>query len=67
MTTDVTVHGRCEPGFEAVAEEFRRNFAERGELGASVAVHIDGRPVVDLWGGVADHPPARRGRRTRSP
>ncbi len=54
MNTAITVHGRCEPGFEAIADEFRRNFAERGELGASVAVHIDGRPVVDLWGGVAD-------------
>ena len=54
MDTAVTVHGRCDPGFEAVAEEFRRNFAQRGELGASVAVHIDGAPVVDLWAGVAD-------------
>lgn len=54
MNTAVTVHGRCEPEFAALADEFRRNFAERGELGASVAVHIDGRSVVDLWGGVAD-------------
>lgn len=56
MDTAVTVHGRCEAGFEAVADEFRRNFAERGELGASVAVHVDGRSVVDLWGGIADQP-----------
>ena len=54
MNTATMVHGRCDPGFEAVAEEFRRNFAERGELGASVAVHVDGRSVVDLWGGLAD-------------
>ena len=31
-----------------------RNFAERGEVGASVHVTLDGEPVVDLWGGVAD-------------
>ncbi len=30
------------------------NFRERGELGAAVAVTIDGRPVVDIWGGWAD-------------
>jgi CubicO group peptidase (beta-lactamase class C family) len=42
------------PGFGQVAEEFERNFAERGELGAAFAVYQDGEPVLDLWGGVAD-------------
>ena len=37
-----------------VADEFERNFAERGELGAAFAVYRDGEPVLDLWGGVAD-------------
>jgi CubicO group peptidase (beta-lactamase class C family) len=37
-----------------VREEFERNFAERGEVGASVCVTLDGEPVVDLWGGTAD-------------
>ncbi|WP_174278280.1 serine hydrolase domain-containing protein [Sphingomonas bacterium] len=54
MSSGIVVEGSCEPGFEAVAEEFRRNFTERGELGASVAITIEGRPVVDLWAGVAD-------------
>jgi len=40
--------------FERVREEFERNFAERGEVGASVCVTVDGETVVDLWGGVAD-------------
>ena len=40
------------PGFETVREEFQRNFAERGELGAACAVYYRGKPVVDLWGGV---------------
>ena len=32
----------------------RANFDERGEVGAAVSVYLDGEPVVDLWGGVAD-------------
>jgi CubicO group peptidase (beta-lactamase class C family) len=45
------VNGVCEPKFARVREEFERNFAERGEVGASVCVMVDGEPVVDLWGG----------------
>lgn len=45
------VNGDCEQKFARVREEFERNFAERGEVGASVCVMVDGEPVVDLWGG----------------
>jgi CubicO group peptidase (beta-lactamase class C family) len=45
------VNGVCEQKFARVREEFERNFAERGEVGASVCVMVDGEPVVDLWGG----------------
>jgi CubicO group peptidase (beta-lactamase class C family) len=48
------VDGHVEPGFEPVADEFRRNFAERGELGAACAVYLGDRKVVDLWGGHRD-------------
>lgn len=48
------IGGHCDPRFEQVREEFERNFAERDEVGASVSVTLDGEPVVDLWGGVAD-------------
>ena len=48
------VQGTCHPRYQEVAEEFERSFAERGELGASVHVTVDGETVVDLWGGVAD-------------
>jgi CubicO group peptidase (beta-lactamase class C family) len=41
-------------GFEAVAAEFKRNFSERGELGAAFAAARDGELVADLWGGTAD-------------
>lgn len=50
----VRVEGSVAPGFEPVAEAFRANLAERGEVGASVCVVREGRTVVDLWGGTAD-------------
>ena len=48
------VEGSCDPRFGELAREFERNFAERGELGASVAVTLGGELVVDLWGGWRD-------------
>jgi CubicO group peptidase (beta-lactamase class C family) len=53
------VEGTCDSRFAEVREEFERNFAERGELGASVCITVDGETAVDLWGGVAD-PHSRR-------
>jgi len=48
------IHGTCAAGYEAVREAFAGNFAERGEIGASVAVAAGGEPVVNLWAGWAD-------------
>ena len=45
------VHGEVAPGFESVREAFERCFTELGETGASFVALVDGRPVVDLWGG----------------
>lgn len=50
----MTVEGHCDSRFTLVREAFRENFASRGELGAAVTVTVDGKAVVDLWGGVAD-------------
>ena len=50
-STPVRVGGQVAPGFQEVREEFERNFTERGERGAAVAVYHHGRKVVDLWGG----------------
>jgi CubicO group peptidase (beta-lactamase class C family) len=50
----MAVEGRCEERFSQVRTEFERNFAERGEVGASVCVTVDGEAVVDMWGGLAD-------------
>lgn len=48
------LRGQVAPGFEEVREAFAANFADRGEVGAAYAVMLDGEPVVDLWGGMAD-------------
>jgi CubicO group peptidase (beta-lactamase class C family) len=50
----MTIEGVCDVRFRGVREEFERNFAERGEVGASVCVMIEGWTVVDLWGGLVD-------------
>ena len=48
------IDGECDAGFSAVREAFEQNFASYGDVGAAVAVTIDGKPVIDLWGGVSD-------------
>jgi CubicO group peptidase (beta-lactamase class C family) len=53
-TTGATVQGYCDERLRAVRDEFVRNFAERGDIGAAVAVTVDGESVIDLWGGSAD-------------
>ena len=50
----VVVHGFCTQEFGEVANAFARNFSDHGEVGASVSICLDGKPVVDLWGGTAD-------------
>lgn len=48
------VQGEANAKFAAVKEEFERNFTERGEVGASVCLSVNGETQVDLWGGIAD-------------
>ncbi|MFJ6519357.1 serine hydrolase domain-containing protein [Streptomyces filamentosus] len=48
------VQGTVAPGWEPVGDAFLRNFEQRGERGAAVAVHHDGVKVVDLWAGTKD-------------
>jgi CubicO group peptidase (beta-lactamase class C family) len=47
------------PGWEGVREAFEWNFSTGAEVGAAYAVHHHGRPVVDLWAGVADQASGR--------
>ena len=43
-----------DPSFASLRNMFEANFAAGLELGASVAITVEGQPVVDLWGGWAD-------------
>jgi CubicO group peptidase (beta-lactamase class C family) len=62
LSDNIPVDGACAPGFEAVRDAFLTNFSDQGEVGAAVAVWVDGDLVVNLWGGYAD---ARRRRHWR--
>jgi CubicO group peptidase (beta-lactamase class C family) len=54
VSKQVPIHGECDPRFAKVRDAFEQNFASSPELGAAVAVSVDGEPVVDLWGGWTD-------------
>jgi len=49
------VHGSVAEGYEAVANAFIDNFADRNETGASACLYVDGEAVVNIWGGAANH------------
>ena len=54
MTGKVKIQGLCGPQFEAVKDAFSKNFEEGMEVGASFAVMINGKYVIDIWGGCKD-------------
>lgn len=54
MSSPPITNGRVASGYEQVAVAFERNFTAHGEIGAAFAAYVDGKLVVDLWGGVAD-------------
>jgi CubicO group peptidase (beta-lactamase class C family) len=54
MAKKIEIQGYCDQRFSAVKEAFRRNFDSGQEVGASFAATIDGKFVVDIWGGYAD-------------
>ena len=56
-TTNGSIKGLCEERFQPVLDEFVRNFDNREELGASVAINVEGQNVVDLWGGKVSRKP----------
>lgn len=47
------IEGTCDERFEAVRDALAASL-DKDDVGASVAVYLDGAPVVDLWGGYAD-------------
>lgn len=50
----VPLNGQCERRYGPVLEAFIRNFEVEDEVGSAVSVIVDGRTVVDLWGGWKD-------------
>lgn len=50
----IEIHGTCDDAFDLVRRTFEQNFEHGLELGASVAVMVEGETVVDLWAGHAD-------------
>ena len=48
------VHGTCDDRFGGVKELLSANIDAGHDVGASVAVYLEGEPVVDLWGGWVD-------------
>ncbi len=51
---DVPLSGRCDKDFDGLRRVFEGSIATGENLGGSVAVLIDGEPVVDLRGGWRD-------------
>jgi CubicO group peptidase (beta-lactamase class C family) len=48
------VQGTCDPRFEAMRRILAANIDSGADVGASVAVALDGELVVDMWGGWED-------------
>lgn len=46
-----TLHGSYDAKFKEVADAFIENFETRDEVGANVAITLEGKTVVDIWGG----------------
>ena len=53
-TGSTEISGSCDERFAAVRQVLSDNLASGADLGASVAVFVDGEPVVDIWGGWTD-------------
>ena len=53
-TTDFAIRGEYEPRFERVRNTLENSLRMGEDIGASVAVFVDGERVVDIWGGHLD-------------
>src|SRR5436190_18458765 len=58
-----SVAGCCTPRFEPLRQCFRELIESGQDLGASLAVTVDGEFALDLWGGWADEARTRRWQR----
>lgn len=53
-SSQVRIHGEWSARFSGLVEAFRRNFAEKQEVGASLCVYHRGEKVADVWAGEKD-------------
>jgi CubicO group peptidase (beta-lactamase class C family) len=54
MSPTPRIEGTCDARFNRVRDALAESFSRFGETGASLALTIDNKPVVDLWAGYAD-------------
>ncbi|MEE9435343.1 MAG: serine hydrolase domain-containing protein [Candidatus Adiutricales bacterium] len=59
MTDSIDTQGYCDERFSSVRDAFSKNFENGLELGASLAVTVNGEFVVDIWGGYMDEAKTR--------
>jgi len=48
------VQGRYDPRFRPIVDAFLGNYETGEEVGSAVSVIVDGRKVIDIWGGWTD-------------
>ncbi|KAI8236903.1 Beta-lactamase domain-containing protein 2 [Colletotrichum sp. SAR 10_86] len=48
------IQGTCDPRFEELRTHLKQLVDSGEEVGAAIAVNLDGQNVVDIWGGYAD-------------
>ena len=49
------ISGYCEDNFLEARNIFEKSISSGFELGGSIAVEVQGKKVIDLWGGYLDH------------
>ncbi|MFX0058091.1 MAG: serine hydrolase domain-containing protein [Candidatus Heimdallarchaeota archaeon] len=54
MRDAIEIYGYCDDRFKIVKDIFAKNFKLGLEIGASFAVILNGKLVIDLWAGFAD-------------
>ena len=57
---DAVIAGHCDRRFADLAAALADEITTGGELGAAIAIDIDGEMVVDIWGGYADQAKTRQ-------
>ncbi len=48
------VHGHADARFDKVADALAEELSSGAEVGAAIAIDVDGESVLDIWGGYAD-------------